>query len=97
MSEASPANFELAIVLPLGVIANQLMKLEADLRFLSAKTSRYASEPPDSVLAAQAAARIEKINEALEAIRTLISDIATDTQPRSAKVKFPKMRTDRED
>src|ERR1700679_1275060 len=96
MSEA-PANFELAIVLPLGVIANQLMKLEADLRFLSAKTSRYESEPPDSVLAAHAAPRTKKINEAVEAIRTLISDIATDTQPRSAKVKFPKMRTDRED
>jgi hypothetical protein len=96
MSEASPANFELAIVLPLGVIANQLMKLEADLRFLNAKASRYASEPPGSVLAAQVAARIEKINEALEVIRTLVSDIATDIQPRSAK-KFPNIRTDRDD
>jgi hypothetical protein len=97
MSEVSPANFELAIVLPLGVIANQLMKLEADLRFLNAKTSRYASEPPGGVLAAQVAARIEKINEALEVIRTLVSDIATDIQPRAAKAKFPKMRTDRDD
>ncbi len=96
MSETSPANFELTVVLPLGVIANQLMKLEADLRFLNAKTSRYASEPPDSVLAAQVATRIEKINEALEAIRTLVVDIAADIQPRSAK-KFAKMHTDRDD
>jgi hypothetical protein len=96
MSEASPANFELSIVLPLGVIANQLMKLEADLRFLNAKTSKYASEPPDSAMAGQAAARIEKINEALEAIRMLVSSIATDIQPRSAK-KSSNMRTDRDD
>ena len=97
MSETSPANFELAIVLPLGVIANQLMKLAADLRFLNAKSSKYASEPQDSILAGQVAARIETINEALEAIRTLVADIATDIQPRSATVKFPKMRTDRDD
>jgi hypothetical protein len=96
MSEASPANFELAIVLPLGVIANQLMKLEADLRFLNAKTARYASEPADGVLAAQVASRIEKINEALEVIRTLVSDIAADIQPRSAK-KFPRTSADRDD
>jgi hypothetical protein len=96
MSEASPANFELSILLPLGVIANQLMKLEADLRFLNAKTSRYAGESPGSDLAAQVAARIEKINEALDGIRTLVSDIATDFQPRTAQ-KFPKMRTDRDD
>jgi hypothetical protein len=96
MREDSPANFELAIVLPLGVIANQLMKLEADLRFLNAKTSRYASEPPDRILAAQVATRIEKINEALEVIRSLVSDIATDIQPRAAK-NFPKMHTDRDD
>ena len=96
MSETSPANFELAIVLPLGVVANQLMKLEAELRFLNAKTSKYASEPPGSAMAAQVAARIEKINEALEVIRTLVSDIAIDIQPRSAK-KFPTMRTERHD
>jgi hypothetical protein len=96
MSEASPANFELSIVLPLGVIANQLMKLEADLRFLNAKTSAYANRSPGNDLAAQVAARIEKINEALDGIRALVSDIATDIQPRSAQA-FPKMRTDRDD
>jgi hypothetical protein len=96
MSEASPANFELAIVLPLGVIANQLMKLEADLRFLNAKTSKYASEPPGTAMAGQVAARIEKINEALEVIRTLVSDIAIDFQASAGK-KSPKMRTDRDD
>lgn len=96
MSDVSPANFELAIVLPLGVIANQLMKLEADLRFLNAKTSTYASAAPASAVTGEIAARIEKINEALEAIRTLVSDIASDIQPRSG-IKLSKMRADRDD
>ena len=97
MSEASPANFELSIVLPLSVIANQLMKLEADLRFLNAKTSKYASEPPGSAMAGQVAARIEKINEALEVIRTLVADIEADIQPKSASARLSKARSDRDD
>ena len=58
MSDPPPVNVELSIVLPLGVIANQLMKVETDLRFLNAKTSAYVSERSDSVMAGQVAARI---------------------------------------
>ena len=42
MTEPSPANLELAIALPLGVVANQLTRIEADLRFLSMKASAYS-------------------------------------------------------
>ncbi|MEO7208232.1 MAG: hypothetical protein ABI356_01435 [Steroidobacteraceae bacterium] len=73
MSEPSQANFELSIVLPLGVVANQLMKIEADLRFLNARTSAYVRGRSGGELAAQVAARLEKINEALEVIRDLVS------------------------
>jgi hypothetical protein len=97
MSEAPCANFELSVVLPLGVIANQLMKLEADLRFLNAKTSSCAREPPSGDVAGQVAARLEKINSAIEAIRTLVADIETDIQPRHAGTKSLKARTDRDD
>jgi len=72
MSDPSPANFELSIVLPLGVIANQLLKVEADLRFLNAKTATYASERPSGAMAGQVTARLERINEALEVIRGLV-------------------------
>jgi hypothetical protein len=92
-----PANFELAIVLPLGVVANQLMRVEADLRFLNARTSAYASERPGGPLAGQVAARLEKINEALEVIRGLVRDIEAEFQPRSANPKSLKARTDRDD
>jgi hypothetical protein len=95
MSDTSPVNVELSLVLPLGVIANQLMKVEADLRFLNAKISAYGGERPSGDMAGQAAARLEKINEALEAIRGLVSDI--ENQPRSANARSAKVRSDRDD
>ena len=97
MSHPSPANFELSIMLPLGVVANQLMKVEADLRFLNAKTAAYASERPDRDMAGQVAGHLEKINEMLEVIRSLVLDIETEFQPKSANARPAKTRTDRDD
>jgi hypothetical protein len=97
MSDPSPANFELSIVLPLGVIANQLLKVEADLRFLNAKTATYASERPSGAMAGQVTARLERINEALEVIRGLVADIETDMQPKSANARSLTARKDRDD
>ena len=97
MSEPSPVNVELSIALPLGVIVNQLMKVEADLRLLNARTSAYASRHLDSGAAGQLAARLEKINEALEVIRGLVADIETDIQPKSAGNRSLKARSDRDD
>jgi hypothetical protein len=92
-----PANFELSFVLPLGVIANQLLKVEADLRFLNAKTSIYANGGPGGAVAAQAAGQLEKIDETLEVIRGLVSDIEADIHPTPASAKSLKARTDRDD
>jgi hypothetical protein len=97
MNDPSPANFELSIVLPLGVIANQLLKVEVDLRFLNAKTSTYASERPGGAMAGQVTARLERINEALEVIRGLVADIEKDMQPKSANARSPAARKDRDD
>jgi hypothetical protein len=97
MSDPSPVNFELSIVLPLGVIANQLMKVEADLRFLNAKTSARGSRGLGGDLAGQVAGRLEKIHELLEAIRALVADIEMDIQPRSASPRSLKARADRDD
>jgi hypothetical protein len=93
MSDSS-ANFELAVILPLGVVANQLMKVESELRFLNAKISRFGQERGNA--GREAAARLEKMSEALDAIRQLIADIQTDLQPRGAGVASRK-RTDRDD
>lgn len=97
MSGASRANFELSIVLPLGVIANQLMKVEADLRFLNAKISAYSSEFPGGAMAGQAAAGLEKINESLETIRAVVAEFEADIQPRSVRADASRGRTDRDD
>jgi hypothetical protein len=90
----SSANFELAVVLPLGVAANQLMKVESELRFLSAKLSRYGQERGSD--RSEAAARLEKMSEALDAIRQLIAEIQADIQPQ-ASGSASRTRANRED
>jgi hypothetical protein len=83
MTEASPANLELAVALPLGVVANQLMRIETDLRFLNMKALAYANERESGDLAAKIAGGLEKINGALDLIRGLVADIEANIQPLS--------------
>ena len=84
MTEASTENLELSILLPLGAAANQLMRIEADLRFLNMKALAYAKKGENAGPARLIAARLEKINEALDRIHGLVSDIEADVQPRPA-------------
>ena len=93
MSDSS-ASFELAVVLPLGVVANQLMKVESELRFLNARLSRYQQERGSA--RGEAAARLEKISAAVDDIRQLIADIQVDIQPQ-ASGSASRTRSDRED
>ena len=90
----SSASFELAVVLPLGVVANQLMKLESELRFLDAKLSRYGQERGSA--RGEAAAHLEKMGEALDSIRRLIADLQADIQAQ-ASAPAAHTRTDRDD
>ena len=90
----SSANFELAVVLPLGVAANQLMKVESELRFLNAKLSRYGQERSNA--RAEAAARLEKMSETVDAIRQLIAEIQADIQPQASGATL-RTRSDRDD
>ncbi len=76
MTEASCANLETAILLPLGVVATQLMKIEAHLRLLNMKALAFAREREGRRYAGLIEARLEHINEALDSIRDLVSDIA---------------------
>jgi len=82
MTEASSANLEMAIILPLGVIANQLMKIEAQLRLLNMKALKFAAERDSGRLTGLIEDRLEHINAALDSIRGLVSDIEADIQPR---------------
>ena len=86
MTDSSPASLELAIMLPLGVVANQLKRIESDLRFLNMKALAYAQERVSGTVGAQISVRLEQINEALDLIRGLTSNIEADMLPKSASV-----------
>ena len=84
MTKASGANFELAVVLPLGVVVNQLMRTEAHLRLMNMKTLDYAKECSNARFAGPIALRLEQIHDTLDSIRGLVADIEADIRPRSA-------------
>jgi uncharacterized protein YicC (UPF0701 family) len=98
MTEASSANLEMAIVLPLGVVANQLMRIEAELRHLNMKALTVARERENGRLTGLIATRLDNINEVLDSIRGLVSDIEADIHPKSVNVNSTrKPRLDRDD
>ena len=85
MTERPSANLEMALVLPLGVIANQLMRIEADLRLLNMKAVDLARERESGRHTGLIEARLERINEALDAIRSLVGgDPELNRQPQRA-------------
>jgi hypothetical protein len=86
MTQASPADWEMTIVLPLGVVANQLQRIETQLRLLNMKALDFAAERENRALRAPIDARLEQINEAIAAISGLVSDIEADLHPASAAV-----------
>jgi hypothetical protein len=83
MTETPSVNLEMALVLPLGVIANQLMRIEADLRLLNMKAVDLAKERETGRHTGLIEARLERIHEVLDAIRSLVSDIEADIQPKT--------------
>jgi hypothetical protein len=92
MTQASTADWEIAIVLPLGVVANQLQRIETQLRLLNMKALDFARERENRALRAPIDARLEQINEAIASISGLVSDIEADLQPGSAVVTRTSIR-----
>jgi hypothetical protein len=93
MTRESSTTLEMTMILPLGVVANQLMKIEADLRLLNMKALDFVEEHGNGRHTSLIQARLENIHEALDSIRGLVSDIETDIHPWSADMT----RTDRDD
>lgn len=81
MTKRSSASVELGIVLPLGVVANQLMKIEADLRFLNMRAQDHARDGGHEALGGDIAGHLELITESLDRIRELVADLQTDSRP----------------
>lgn len=78
MTEASSTNLEMAMLLPLGVVAHQLVRIESQLRHVNMKALNVAKERESGSLTQLINARLEHINESLDSIRRLLSDIETD-------------------
>ena len=85
MTETSHANWDMTIILPLGVVASQLMKIETHLRLLNMKAMDFAQEREPGRISGLIGARLEHINEALDSIRGLVSAIQADIQPSNLK------------
>jgi hypothetical protein len=62
------------------VIANQLTRIEADLRFLNMKALVYAMQSENGGIGSQITAKLDLINDALDLIRGLASDMQADMQ-----------------
>lgn len=76
MPNESPASLDLALTLPLGVMARQLFKIEADLRSLNMTALGVCRG--GGVGGAPVAARLEEIHDALDRIRALLRDLEVD-------------------
>jgi hypothetical protein len=84
MINASSTNVEMSIILPLGVVANQLMKIESDLRLLNMKALDFVKEHEGGRHTGLIEAKLENIHDVLDSIRGLVSDIEADIHPWSA-------------
>jgi hypothetical protein len=78
---ASPIDWEMNLVMPLGVLANQLVKIEGDLRFLSIKAAERSGE--DTGHSTKSVdTRLEVIHEVMGSIYVLLAKIQADLHPK---------------
>jgi hypothetical protein len=80
---ASQLDWEMTMVMPLGVLANQLVKIEGDLRLLSMKAAEHSGD--DGGPSTKAVdARLELMHEALESIGSLLVRLQADIHPKES-------------
>lgn len=84
---ASPVDWEMEMVMPLGVLANQLVKIEGDLRFLSMKAAAHSSEG-GALSTKLVDARLELINAVLDSIHSLLAKVQADIHPKRAAAQI---------
>jgi hypothetical protein len=96
MTAESFANLEMAIDLPLAVVAHQLMKIEADLRLLNMKALDLAKAREDGRYGGSIRERLENINDVLDSIKGLVSNIESDMRSAS-RGSARQSRSDRDD
>ncbi len=80
MTKASSTDWEIAIDLPLGVVASQLTRIEEQLRLLNLKAADLVQERDGGRRNGAIAVRLENINRALDAIRIFMSDLEAEIE-----------------
>jgi len=83
MTDTSSGNWDMTIVLPLGVVAGQFAKLEMQLRSLNMAVVGLARVPDTAQPAVRAEAHLDAISDRLDSIRQLVSDIQRDLHLRA--------------
>ncbi len=83
MTPESSAEWEMAIVLPLGVVANQLRRIETQLRLVNMKALELSRERESRALRALVESRLDGIHDALGSISGLVADIEADLEPKA--------------
>jgi hypothetical protein len=84
----------MAIALPLGVVANQLMRIEANLRLLNMKSGDFAQDRDKGRLPGSIAGRLDNINDLLDSIRCIVSNIEADILADAAAARNPRPEQD---
>src|ERR1700704_1792232 len=81
MTKASSTDWEIAIALPLGVVASQLARIEEQLRLLNLKAADLVKERDGGRRNGAIAVRLENINGAVDSIRPFMSDLEAEIDP----------------
>lgn len=77
---------DMAIILPLDVVASKLQKLEEELRQLSLKALRFEPERERGELRDLLEPRLELIRDTMSSIRSCLSGLSADIEPTSSNI-----------
>jgi hypothetical protein len=97
MTDAVAGNVEMAIVLPLGVVGKQLMRIESELRLLNMKAVNVVMQRDDGHHTASITATLETINASLDSIRQLVAEFGADIHPLRSAASRRNRYTNRDD
>ncbi len=85
MTHTPSSKWEFSIVLPLGAIANQLMKTEEQLRLITMQRLEIADRSESTRIYNLIEVKAEYIHRTLDSLRELMSNIQADLNPRDRK------------
>lgn len=83
MTQPPSTNWEMTLSLPLGVVDNQLRKVEEQLRTLNMKALDFGEQCEDRALRLLVSARLENIGGLADSIADLVASLITDCRPKA--------------